>query len=71
MAFKKLDKVGRKLAEVISYKCSFVLSSRDVVFGVLRGFRYPNPIIHIDWDSKAFVNFRYVIKITVMEGLEG
>jgi len=69
---RRLDKIGRKLADVVGHKCSVFLSNGDIVSGVLRGFRYPNPIIlYIDGDSKAFVNFRYVIKITVMEGLEG
>lgn len=68
----RLDKVGRKLAEVVGYRCSVVLSNGDVVSGVLCGFRYPNPVIlYIVGNSKTFVNFRYVIKMTVEEKLEG
>lgn len=42
------------------------LSNGDVVSGVLKGFKYGSPLIlYIVGESRVFVNFRYVVKLTV------
>jgi hypothetical protein len=62
----RMDKVGRKLAEVVGSRCSVTLSNGDVVSGVLKGFKYGFPLVlYIVGESRFFVNFRYVIKLAV------
>lgn len=65
---RKLDKVGRMLAEAVGCRCSVTLSNGEVINGVLRGFRYGSPVIlYLVGNSKVFLNFRYIVKLTVEE----
>ena len=62
----RIDKIARRLAEVVGCKCSVTLSNGDVVSGVLKGFKYGSPLIlYIVGESRVFVNFRYVLKLAV------
>jgi hypothetical protein len=62
----RIDKIARRLAEVVGCRCFVALSNGDVVSGVLKGFKYGSPLIlYIVGESRVFVNFRYVVKLTV------
>jgi len=63
----RIDKIARRLAEVVGCKCSVTLSNGDVVSGVLKGFKYGSPLILyiVGESNKVFVNFRYVVKLAV------
>lgn len=68
---KKGDAVLRCLAEVVGSRCSITLANGEVVSGVLSGFRRGSPfILYIEGKSRMFLNFHYVLKISVEEGTE-
>jgi len=61
-------KVLRRLADAVGFKCRLTLANGEVVSGVLRGFKYGSSLIlYIVGNSRTFVNFHYVVKMTVEE----